>query len=456
MLGLNATLSIASQALSADNGALAITNNNVANVNTPGYSHQLVQLSADSLVGDGSSQDNGVAFEGYTSVRDELLQIGINQKTSDVGSLTTEAALWSQVQGGFSSTTDGLGASLSSFFSAVSGLSTAPDDNASRQSALSAAGTLINSFHQAAASLSNAQTQANGTVTGVVAEINQITAQIATLNAQLSAVSSSSSDGGAVQDQRDSLTTKLATLVGVTSISTESTPSLSTTNGSPLVLGNTAYKLQVATGADGLSHVLDAQGNDITGSLTGGSLGGALSVRDSALPKLQATLDTLASDFANAFNTAQAQGFDQNGKAGTALFSLPANGVGAAAGITLLASTSSSLALSSDTSSGGSGNIQNLLGVQTQKLTGGQTATDAYASLVQSIGDGGSSANTGLSATNAALTQLTTQQASESGVSLDEETTNLLRYQQAYTAAAKVISTVNTLYQILFSMGGAA
>ncbi len=455
MIGLNSTLLLASQALSANSGALAITNNNIANVNTPGYSRQIVNLSAEALASNGASQDNGVSFNGFTGVRDEVLQIGINGKTSDAGSLNAQSTSWNQIESGFSGTTSGLGASLSSFFSAISGLSTTPNDSAARQSALSSASQLVGAFHQSAATLTGAATQANQAIAGTVAKINQLSSQIAGLNGQLSTLTPGQ-DGGSIQDQRDALTTQLAQLTGISSTSTESTPTLSTGNGSPLVIGDTAYPLQVTQGTDGTTHILDTQGKDITASLTGGSLGGALTMRDSSIPQLSGALDQLASQFASALNAAQAQGYDANGVQGQPMFHVPSGAMGAAAGISLNISDTSGIAASSDGSAGSGGNLANLLAVQTHALPSGKTPGDTYTNLVQTIGLASSAVSSNLSATNTALTQLTTQQASASGVSIDEETTNLLRYQQAYTAAAKVVSVVNQLYSTLMNMSTGA
>src|SRR5579875_1452303 len=101
MYGLNSTLSLASHALSAESGALAITNNNINNVNTPGYSRELVNFSAQAIAGDATqTQSNGVSFTGFTSVRDQVLNLTIQQKTADVGSLNTQSAAWGQVEAG--------------------------------------------------------------------------------------------------------------------------------------------------------------------------------------------------------------------------------------------------------------------------------------------------------------------------------------------------------------------
>jgi flagellar hook-associated protein 1 FlgK len=395
--------------------------------------------------------DEGVTYNGYISVRDAVLNLAINAKTSDNSSLTAQSAALTQVNTAFSGTTSGIGASISTVFSDLSALSTDPSDPSARQAVLTDANELVGAFHQGAAALSSAAGSADQQVTSTVAQINQLTQQIASLNGQLAAVTGEQ-DGGTLEDQRDSLTTQLAQLVGISSTQTETTPSLTTTNGSPLVVGAAAYALQVTTAPDGTAHVLDAQGNDITNDLTGGTLGGAITVRDSTLPGLSQQLDALASQFATAMNDAQASGFDANGIAGTAMFSLPTDGSSAAAGIGVALTSGSGIAVSSDGSGNSSGNLQALLAVQTGDLPSGATPSDSYANLVDDIGSAGSQVSTDLTATTASLQQLTTQQSSESGVSIDEETTNLIRYQQAYTAAAKVISTLTDLYTVLMNM----
>lgn len=449
MYGLTATLSLASQALSAESGAIAITNNNIANVNTPGYSRQIATLSPDVLMNDTGTPGNGVVLQGATSVRDEILNLSLQQKTSDVSSLSAQAALWSQIEGHFADSSNGIGGALSSVFSSLSALSTAPTDAATRQAALSSASNLVDAFHSAASTLDGVQKQADAEVAGIVAQVNQLSSQIAKLNTQMLSGGST----GSLADQRDALTQQLAGLLGVQATATEASPSLSTTNGSPLVIAGTAYSLQVVQAANGQQYVFDAQGKDITGDLTGGSLGGALAMRDQQIPKLRSSLDSLASGFASAMNAAQAQGFDEDGSPGQAMFTLAGNGTHAAAQIGLALNDPAAFALSSNGQAGSTGNLRNLLAVSTGPLSSGQSPTDTYASLVEAVGDGSGQTTRALTATTAVVNQLTNQQSSTSGVSIDEETANLLRYQQAYTAAAKVISVVNDLYSTLMTMG---
>ncbi len=433
--------------LGVTNRRQTVLASNMANVNTPGYSRQIVNLSAEAL---GSGVDGGVSYGGYTSVRDELLQMSVDGKTAEQGSLNTQATALATVQTAFSGTTTGVGAAMSTFFSAVSGLSTNPMDSSARQAVMSAASQLASAFHQGASALTDAAAQANTLVGSTVAQINATAKQIASLNDAIAQQTSAGEPGGTLQDQRDQLTTQLAQLVGVSRTQTEGQPTLTTADGSPLVVGGKAYTLQVATGADGSAHVLDSNGADLTSRLTGGSLGGALTTRDATVPGVLAQLNTLATQFSDAVKTAQANGFDVNGAPGAAIFAI--SGANASAGITVALGDASGIAASSGSGTGSSGNVPSLLAIQTTTLAGGQTPTDAYAALVTDLGTTGSDVSAKLKATTTALQQLTSQQSAQSGVSIDEESTNLIRYQQAYTAAAHVISTINDLFTVVMNM----
>jgi flagellar hook-associated protein 1 FlgK len=113
----------------------------------------------------------------------------------------------------------------------------------------------------------------------------------------------------------------------------------------------------------------------------------------------------------------------------------------------------STIAASSDGSSGSNGNLANLTAVQTTKLATGATPTDTYANMVYQVGSLTANATAESTATAASLVQLNDQRNSLSGVSIDEESTNLIRYQQAYEAAARVVTTISNLFDVTMSMG---
>ena len=111
------------------------------------------------------------------------------------------------------------------------------------------------------------------------------------------------------------------------------------------------------------------------------------------------------------------------------------------------------IAASSDGSAGSNGNLEQLVALRNQQLPAGANPMDLYSNLVLQVGNLGANAKAAVTATNLGLQQLTDQRSSVSGVSLDEETTNMIKYQRAYEAGARVVTTVDSMLQTLMSMG---
>jgi flagellar hook-associated protein 1 FlgK len=468
MGSLSSSLSIAVQSLNAATGGLQVTNNNIANANTPGYSRQVAILQEAAPTNDGNlSVGNGVVLEGFQSVRDELVQTQIQQETQSQSGANAQLASLQQIQPTFTTSTQDIGTQMSALFSSISSLSTTPGSSSARQGVLTAGQNLVTAFNTASNSLTAQQAGLNSQVTQDVSQINQLTKQIAALNPQIAGLKASGQDGGTLQDQQNQLVLSLSALTSVSVIKTDDGDTLTTGNGTPLVVGSKPFTLQTATASDGMTHVLDQNGTDVTATLTGGDLGGTIQMRDQTIPGLLGQLDTLANQFGNAFNSVQKGGYDQNGALGQSFFTLPPAPPatvppavdpypGAAANIGMFISDPASIAASSDSSAGGNGNLANFSAVQTAPLKSGQTPIDAYSSLVYQVGSLASNANAESKATTSSLLQLNDQLNSVSGVSIDQESTNLITYQTAYEAAARVVSTIQSLFTITMSMGTAA
>ncbi len=328
MGSLSSVLSIATQSLLATETALSVTNNNIANAGTAGYTRETVNLQEAAPTSDGSvSIGNGVDLVGISSVRDELLTLRIQQQTSSQSSSDAQVTALTQIQTLFPSSGTSLSGSLSSFFTSLSGLSSNPNNTADRQTVISSAQTLVNQFNTISQGLSSPSSSLNTTVTTDVSQINQLSAQAASLNQQVVEQNASGQSSGTLEDQLDQVESQLASLTNLTVTHTANgSDNLTTGNGSPLVLGNQSYNLTTSTGPDGNQQVLDTSGANITASITSGDLGGTIQVRDTQIPALQSQLDTLANQFATAFNAAQAQGYNQNGTQGSALFTIPTDG----------------------------------------------------------------------------------------------------------------------------------
>jgi flagellar hook-associated protein 1 FlgK len=352
---------------------MQITNNNISNANTTGYTREVAVLQeAGSTTDNGVSLGNGVEFEGYKSVRDELLQTRIEQETSAQSSADAQSTSLQAIEPSFTTSKTDIGTEMSALFSSISSLSTDPTSSTEQQTVLTAGQNLATAFNTASNTLTTQQAGLNSQVTQDVSEINQLTEQIAALNPQLVQLKASGQNTGTTQDQMDALVLKLSALTNVSVTQTDNGETVSTGNGTALVVGSQSYALQTATGSDGTQHVLDQTGDDITSSLTSGDLGGTIQTRDTIIPGILNQLDTLANQFATAINAAQATGYDQKGNAGGDLFSVSSTVSGSAASIKVAISDPALIASSSDGTSGSNGNLTKLSAVQTTALASGK------------------------------------------------------------------------------------
>ena len=452
MSSLLSTMYLATGAMAADQGALEATTNNAANVNTPGYSREvpILQENPPVVVGD-LSFGTGVSLAKLESVRDSILQLRIQQETGQQGQLNSFTGALSQAQTLFTAGASDIGSQISNLFSSISQLSTNPSSIALRQGVLTAASNLTSTFNNTASNLSRQQSSLDLNVVQSVQQVNTLTQQIAGLNGQITSLQNLGQEAGTFIDQRDVLINQLSGLIDVSEIKSDSGITLTTSNGTALVSGTRSFSLTTQPGASGVQHIF-SQGKDITSTLSSGALGGLIEVRDQKIPALLSSLDTLASGLATAFNSANTAGFDLNGNGGGALFT-PVAGAGSAANIAVAIIDPSLIAASSDGSAGSNGNLANLSAIQNQTTISGATPITYYGNIVFSVGNDVSSGTAELQSSKLVLQQLQNQRGSISGVSLDEEAANMTRYQQAYDAAARIVTTVNQMLETVINMG---
>jgi flagellar hook-associated protein 1 FlgK len=461
MGSITSLIDIAQQALVADQEALNVTSNNVANENTAGYTREVVNFqSVDTVTLSGATIGSGVTASA-TSQRDRVLEQQVQQQTqTQAQSGALESAL-QQVENIFglsstplsaSSTT--LGTDVNSFFSALSALTSNPSDTATRQSVLSAATTLAGDFNSAANQLAQVSSSLNQQVVGDVSQVNSLATTIASLNAQITSLSPNT-DAGTLEDQRQLAITQLSQLVGLDQISNQQNGiTLTTSGGAVLVSGSQSFAVST-TQIGGTTHILaGVDGQDVTSNLTGGDLGGVLQARDQKLPSYQSALNSLAFGIGTQVNQQNELGVDGSGNPGAALFSLPPTQSGAAALIQVATTNSNAVAAAAPgEGSAGNANASVLAALSSAGIVSSQTASGFLASFLGQIGSDTSAATTNNSAQQATLTQLTTQRDSLSGVSLDEEAANLTQYQRAYQAAAQVFNIANSVMASALNLG---
>lgn len=431
--------------------ALSTTGQNIANVNTPGFSR--LHTVAGSLAGQSALNVGGGVQ--VTSIR----RLSSDFQNQQLWRATTEQHYYSSAQQ-YLTSLEGLmagdGSSISvgldQFFAALSEASATPGSIALRQQIIDEANNLGQRFNGLNSNI-DAQIQALHEQRGAMAtEINGLTENIALLNRKIVESESISGDSSALRDHRESLVNDLSQYA---SLRIHEVPdgslSVALANGQPLVAGNSAGRLQVNTIASGEQEVVLAFAGTsfpLRQDGFGGAFGGLYDVEYDSLRPNQQALHDMASELAQMVNATLATGFDLDGNAGQALFAYDVSSTTAMLTVNGLAPKE--LAFSS--AAGESGNNEVLLDLldlkgQTITLNGNQvTLNDAYAGLLGQVASSSRQNQADLKSATAVTQQAQAQRDDVSAVSLDEEAVNLMTYQQAYQANMKVISTANQLF----------
>ncbi len=297
MSSLFGTMSVALQSMLAQQSALEVVANNIANTNTPGYSREIANFEESPPVLNGTTMvGTGVTMASVESVRDNILNLRIDQETSQQSGLNSYVNSMNQVQSLFNETQGtGLQTSLSNFFNSFQSLATDPTSSPLRQAAITAGQDLAGAFSQTSQNLTTIQQGLDQSVVQSVQQVNQLTTQIANLNQQIQEVSNSGDSPGSLEDQRDEALTNLSNLIDTAVVyANNGSVSVTTTNGTTLVAGNQSDELTTQLNAATGMHEVVAQGADITSSIAGGQLQGLINARDAGIPSTRSSLDNLA------------------------------------------------------------------------------------------------------------------------------------------------------------------
>ena len=547
------TLGIGTTALSALQRAISTTGQNIANVNTEGYSRQSVSLSAR------PAQDIGAGFLGsgvqVTSIDrayNQFLANDVQQRTASSGYYALYANAAERVDSMLGDPSTSIAKAMDSFFASAEAVANSPTSLPERQVMLSNAETLVQRFDYIVSRVDDVTKEMNSQVAGAVSEINQLAGGIATLNEEIAKVSGRSTGlPNDLLDQRDALLVQLSSLVDTKTLAQDDgSLNVFIGRGQPLVTGTVAETLATQTDPDlGSTSIVTlsafvAGSSDVSDFLTGGKLGAALTVADEVVNPTRRELNLLAVGFAETVNAIQEGGDDLQGVNGTALFTetegvvktapsvddSTANSGNAAVtftvtdaklltgdsyrvdytatGVNLRNLTTDAVTtlgaspatvdgvqitytaqvatggaganqgdafivdpvfqasrflevkiddpakIAAASNGGAAGNNSNMLAMielRDQSLLKGSTATygEVYNNLLSDVAVRTQRAQSSAETETALLGSALDRQSSLQGVNLDEEAANLVRYQQAYQAAAQIVAVANEVFDTL-------
>jgi flagellar hook-associated protein 1 FlgK len=459
MTTLNGMLDLSRRALSAQQLALAVIGHNTANVNTPGFSRQRVQLSpswafqmAQGALG------TGVNVVGIQQIHDYLLDRNLRQSYSD---FSQWEAIDNSLQSlenifGDTSTSTNLEDLLTQFWNSWQDLANDPENLTARSSLRENAQSLCSEFNRLHTQFASQRQSHDQEIVVRVNEVNTKASAIADLNARIAQIESSGGMANDLRDQRTTLLNDLSSLVNLQVTDQQNGQINVYVGGQILVQGDMSQQIatQERSVPGGVVHDLVWQDGGSAVILSQGQIAGLIEMRDERIPEVSASLDELVNTLVEQVNTAHAAGYGLNGSSGNDFFDPETTGAG---DISLSGAVLSSLEVIAASGSGAPGDNSTALaiaGLQNELLMEDGTATigNYYANLVSEIGVGRQNATFRHTQEQAALDQLETQRESISGVSLDEEMTNMIQYQQAYEAAARMVATVSQLMDTVINL----
>lgn len=443
-------LQIGASGVRAFNTAMATIGENVSNASTEGYARRIVAFEEAPASRDASTGNiNGVRTASITRAWDSYRATANRDAQSTAASASTYSTWMGKVEGALSDDAAGIGQTATTIFTTSDALAANPNDTSSRKAFLAAIDATATAFNTTAQSLANASDDVAAAATTTVEAINATLDSLDNINASLHAVQAGTAAQANLLDQRDKVLDGLSKQLGIdVSYADDGSATVQVAGGGVTLAnsGGTAARLSLMTGTgsnSGRITVTAINTRDETPiSLTGGSLGGLVQAADMVAQR-RVALDTLAQSFASQLNTWSAQGKDMNGDAGGDLIS----GTTAATLKAAVTDTAKVPAATAGTAGTANGNLLTL-----SALRGDSGVEKKWAAMVSDHGrqtataeTASTAAATRAEATASALNDVT-------AVDLDTEAADLIRYQQAYAGAAKVIQAARDTMQALLNV----
>ncbi len=453
-MSLDGSLSIATSGLAAVQGQIAVVSQNVANANTAGYTEEVAPAVASSAGG----QPDGVRLGVATRVAAPFVQSSLYLQNADVSYQTVTSNALSaitSVEGSTDSSTGSSGsltALLSNLQSGLTSLEADPTSSAQQQSVLSSANQLAVGLNSLAGTYAQQRQTASDSIANQVQDANADLQTIGTLSNQIVGLQALGQSTASLEDQRQAAMTSLSGLVSV-KFAAQPSGAMSVTTVSGLTLPTDGsetltYDAQTLSQSGTAPQIMltptgGGAAVQVTGSLSGGSIGANVTLRDTTIPSYMTQLDQFATQLATQFNNSGMPLFQD------ATGAVPASSVGFASDIAVSASASASP--STFFTVGNIGAVDgSVFNSYADPNSGASTSLSGQVTdLLAGQGADAQAAQSALSDATGLQSSLSTQVTNVTGVSVDSEMSKMISLQNSYQANAKIITAVQSMYTAL-------
>ena len=453
-------MSIISNALSgsiAAQAALNAASQNIANLQTAGYTRQGVLLSSLGAGVGVRSAGNGVEVSALLRFADAYKSQQMWRAASDQGAHTQTQPYLTQLERVMGDDASSISNGIDGFFAALNAAAVDPTSTPLRQQIITSADAMAQRFNSISTVMGNQLLSVQQQRAAIVPQANTTLANIAALNQRISASTASGTNVSSLMDARDQLIDGLASQMGIDVLDQpDGSRNIALKSGQPLVIGSLAGTLtsgMTNTGEQTLS--LDFAKSSYTLDLVaiGGQMGGLGEFEKNTLKPLQQSLQDMATQLTSQVNAQLALGKTMAGAAGGPLLAYANGKLSITPGF-----NAKDLALSLTGAAGDSGNLQKLIDIKNQPISvswvGNVLMSDADTQLVGKLGIYSQQNQALLKTSNTVRAQAVDDWKSTSGVNKDEEAMNLVEFQNMYQANMKVISVANTLFDATLQMMG--
>jgi flagellar hook-associated protein 1 FlgK len=442
----------------AAQAALNTTSQNVANLQTKGYTRQGVLLSSVNPGNGTSSPGEGVRVGAMLRFSDSYKTQQMWRSNAELGKYTQQQPYLSQLEQVMGDDQSSLSYGVDNFFKALNALGEEPTSAPLRGQVVAQAGALAESFNSIYQVTRNQQVSVGQQRDAILPKFNTLTKNIADLNQRIMAAGATGTNTSGLIDERDRAIDSLSELAAIEVLEQpDGSRSVSLKSGQPLVTGNVAGSLAIdtASGTPKVQLTFARSTYPVNDAAMGGQLGGLGAFEKNILVPLQQSIVAMADQLSTKINTQLAAGMDSAGNPGKALFQASGGGTGGVLSVTA-GFTTDDLALSSDGTPGDSGNLQLLVDIKNQDITLPSVGTvilgDADTQLVGKLGIDSQQNQSLLNTATTIRRQAEDDWAATAGVNRDEEAMNLVEFQNMYQANLKVIAVANSLFDATLAM----
>ena len=451
-MSLGRIFDIARSSLAVYQRALDVTSHNVANAANENYSRQRIELSAETpqMLG-GLVWGTGVKIDQVSRARNQLTDTQIRNNNSKYNDSYQRTEILSQVEALFPEPSDmGISSLINSFFNSWNELSVSPNSSTLRTNVVQSAQKLASQVQTVYQGLDEIKGNLLNDAKSQVQQLNSLLKQVQELNTQISAASISGAENNDLMDQRDRVLDQLSEIANISVTYDSSNAAIVSVGGVFGADQNISTEFKINSVND--SIVLTTNDGNSTANIKGGNLYALVDSYSNTIPQYQNGLDNVMKTLMESVNNIHSTGYTNIGSPETGIdfFDSYANGILKINDKIL--TDNNNIAVSSDGTSGNGDIAVKIADLNNQKLLNGSTISENYSNLVSGMGNDKATADQSTDSTQLILQQLQDQKNSYSGVSMDEEMTNVIKYQRSYDASAKLITVADQMLQTVLDM----